>query len=166
MSSKKSFVILSLIVLVSCICDSAKAQDSLYAITDPNTFKAYQIQGEQLRPPYAQNEFSNASNTTMTFEEFLGHDQTPIGTYYPGIHFESASSGQDWVAADVTTGIYNASSRPSGQSWGTGVYWMYDYVFAWTSSLSQIKCRCRGLFADISKNDIFGKETANEKVYS
>jgi len=34
------------------------------------------------------------------------------------------------------------------------------------SSLSQINCRDRGLFADISKNDIFGKETANEKVYS
>ncbi|GAI52608.1 unnamed protein product, partial [marine sediment metagenome] len=34
------------------------------------------------------------------------------------------------------------------------------------SSLSQIKYRDRGLFADISKNDIFGKETANEKVYS
>jgi ParB-like chromosome segregation protein Spo0J len=35
-----------------------------------------------------------------------------------------------------------------------------------TSSLSQIKCRGRGLFADISQNDIFGKETENEKVYS
>ena len=35
-----------------------------------------------------------------------------------------------------------------------------------TSSLSQIKYRDRGLFADISKNGIFGKEAANEKVYS
>ncbi len=35
-----------------------------------------------------------------------------------------------------------------------------------TSSLSQIKYRDRGLFADISKNDISDKETANEKVYS
>jgi hypothetical protein len=35
-----------------------------------------------------------------------------------------------------------------------------------TISLSQIKCRGRGLFADISQNDIFGKETENEKVYS
>jgi len=34
------------------------------------------------------------------------------------------------------------------------------------SSLSQIICRHRSLFADISQNDIFGKETANEKVYS
>ena len=34
------------------------------------------------------------------------------------------------------------------------------------SSLSRIKYRDRGLFADISQNDIFGKETANEKVYS
>ncbi len=35
-----------------------------------------------------------------------------------------------------------------------------------SSSLSQIKYRDRGLFADISKNDISDKETANEKVYS
>jgi len=34
------------------------------------------------------------------------------------------------------------------------------------SSLSQIKYRYKGLFADISKNDIFGKEATNEKVYS
>jgi len=34
------------------------------------------------------------------------------------------------------------------------------------SSLSQITCRYRSLFADISQNDIFGKETANEEVYS
>ena len=35
-----------------------------------------------------------------------------------------------------------------------------------TTSLSRIKYRDRGLFADISQNDIFGKETVNEKVYS
>jgi len=39
-------------------------------------------------------------------------------------------------------------------------------MLARPSSLSQVKYRDRGLFADISKNDIFGKETANEKVYS
>jgi hypothetical protein len=73
-----------------------------------------------------------ANNITISFEEFFGLDQSPIGTFYPGIRFEAASSGQDWIASDVTTGIYNASSWPTGQSWGTGEYWMYDYVSAWT----------------------------------
>jgi len=134
MSAKKSSLILSLIILISSVCGTAEAK-SVYAITDydAGTLKAYQIQkATKLGPPYAQNAFSNAADITMTFEEFLGYDGTPIGTYYPGIHFEAASSGQDWVAADATTGNYNVSSWPSGQSWGHGNYWMYDYVFAWT----------------------------------
>ncbi len=69
--------------------------------------------------------------TTMDFEEFFGWDGLPLATYYSGITFEAASAGQDWIAADVTTG-YNASSWPSGQSWGFGEYWMYDNVCAWT----------------------------------
>jgi hypothetical protein len=73
-----------------------------------------------------------ADITTMTFEEFLGQDEQPVATYYSGITFEAASTGQDWIASDVTTGLYNASSWPSGQSWGTGEYWMYNYVSAWT----------------------------------
>jgi hypothetical protein len=72
------------------------------------------------------------ADTTMTFEEFLGYDTAPIATFYSGLTFQAASSGQDWVASDVTTGNYNASSWPGGQQWGTGEYWMYDDVAAWT----------------------------------
>jgi hypothetical protein len=71
----------------------------------------------------------------MTFEEFLGNDGMPLSTYYSGILFQAASSGQDWIASDVTTGGYNASSWPSGQQWGGGEYWLYDYVAAWTGVL-------------------------------
>lgn len=71
-----------------------------------------------------------ADITTLTFEEFLGHDTQPIATYYSGITFEAASSGQDWIASDITTGLYNGSSWPSG--WGGGEYWLYDYACAWT----------------------------------
>lgn len=97
MSAKKSFLILSIILLINSIRGTAIAA------------------------------------ITITFEEFLGHDRTPIGTYYPGVRFESASSGQDWIAYDATTGNYNASSWPSGQKWGSGEYWMYDYVSAGTN---------------------------------
>jgi len=68
----------------------------------------------------------------MTFEEFLGNDGAEIGTFYPGVRFEAMSTGEDWIVSDVTTGDYNASSWPSGQSWNEGWYWIYDFVSAWT----------------------------------
>ncbi len=75
------------------------------------------------------------ADTLMTFEEFLGYDGAPLSTFYSGITFQAASSGQDWIASDVTTGNYNASSWPSGQQWGGGQYWINDYVAAWTGVL-------------------------------
>jgi len=73
----------------------------------------------------------------MTFEEFIGHDGEEIGAFYPGVHFEALSEGrEDWIVSDVMNPTdpdgYNASSWPSGQEWGTGEYWIYDYVGAWT----------------------------------
>ena len=77
-----------------------------------------------------------AADITLTFEEFRGNDGALIGTHYHGIVFEAASTGQDWIASDVTTGNYNASSWPSGQQWGygpgKGQWWMYDDAFTWT----------------------------------
>ena len=78
-----------------------------------------------------------AYETTMTFEEFLGQDDAEIGRFYPGVHFVEITSGEDWIVSDVTTGNYNASSWPSGEAWGTGNYWMYDYVSAWTSVVGE-----------------------------
>ena len=75
----------------------------------------------------------NCQVMTMTFEEFLGQDGTPIGTFYPSVRFEALTGGgEDWIVSDVTTDQYNASSWPSGQSWQNGQYWIYDYVGAWT----------------------------------
>ena len=55
MSAKKYFLISSLIIIITSICGPAEAK-SVYAITehDPATITAYQIQGSQLGPPYAQ----------------------------------------------------------------------------------------------------------------
>jgi uncharacterized repeat protein (TIGR01451 family) len=70
----------------------------------------------------------------MTFEEFLGHNGVEIGTFYPGVQFEAIGIGQDWIAYDITSGSCNASSWPSGQSWNSGNYWVYDLVGAWTGA--------------------------------
>ena len=79
------------------------------------------------------NSHAIANVMTMTFEEFLGQDGTPIGTFYPSVRFEALTGGgEDWIVSDVTTDQYNASSWPSGQSWQNGQYWIYDYVGAWT----------------------------------
>ena len=67
---------------------------------------------------------------TMDFEGMS--DGQALGTYYLGVTFEAASSGQDWVAGDSTTNGYNTSSWPSGQQWLAGNYWHYGDVFAWT----------------------------------
>jgi len=72
-------------------------------------------------PPYAF-----AYEITMTFEEFLGNDRAEIGTFYPGVHFEALTTGQDWIVSDATTGNYNVSSWPTGQQWDRGEYWLYD----------------------------------------
>ena len=54
----------------------------------------------------------------------------------------------------------------SGVKFGTsGARGLADDMTDYASSLSQIIFRVRDLFADISENGIFGKETANEKVY-
>lgn len=73
------------------------------------------------------------ADVTMTFEEFLGFDQTPISTFYSGISFQSGYSGSDWVARDATSNNYNVSSWPSGQQWNGASYWMYDFVGATTA---------------------------------
>jgi len=70
------------------------------------------------------------ADITMTFEEFSGLDLTPVGTFYHGITFESNVSGSDWVARDAESGLYNVSSWPSGQAWGTGNYWINGFVSA------------------------------------
>jgi len=72
------------------------------------------------------------ADITMTFEEFLGSDQAPISTLYSGVTFTSGTGTEDWIARDLTTGSYNASSWPSGNSYGAGEYWVYDKVAATT----------------------------------
>ena len=77
---------------------------------------------------------SDASQITMTFEEFLGSDVAPIATFYDGITFESGGSGSDWVARDGSTGNYNISSWPSGDVLGSdGNFWIFDLVAATTA---------------------------------
>jgi len=73
-----------------------------------------------------------SADITLTFEEFLGSDGAPLSTWYQGVSFTATIGGSEWVASDVTTGNYNASSWPSGQQWGSGEYWIHDYVGAWT----------------------------------
>lgn len=74
------------------------------------------------------------ADITMTFEQFRGGlDQTPVGTFYKGISFESGAGGSDWIACLVESGTYNASSWPSGEQWGGGTYWVNDYVSATTA---------------------------------
>ncbi len=73
-----------------------------------------------------------AGDITLTMEEFVGSDGASLGSFYTGITFSAGPSAQDWIAADITTGSYNASSWPSGTSYGTGQYWIYDNASAWT----------------------------------
>jgi hypothetical protein len=73
---------------------------------------------------------ATADITTLTFEEFLGHDKLPIATYYSGITFQSGYGGSDWVAIDATSNNYTISSWPSKKAWYDGLYWIYDYVAA------------------------------------
>jgi len=74
-----------------------------------------------------------AQGVLVTFEEGVGNDGGIINTQYSGITFQSATSGFPWYYSDVTTGNYNASSWPTGQSWGTGNYWINEFAAAWTS---------------------------------
>ena len=74
-----------------------------------------------------------AKAVTLTFEEFIGFDQTPIGTFYSGITFISGSSGSDWVARDAGSNNYNVSSFPSGTVYNSGDYWIFGQVFATTA---------------------------------
>ncbi len=73
-----------------------------------------------------------SADITMTFEEFVGFNGSPISTFYSGISFTAATSGQEWVAGEAQ--YYNTSSWPSGTSYWGGDYWVYDDVFAWTES--------------------------------
>ncbi len=70
------------------------------------------------------------ADITMTFEEFVGFNGSPISTFYSGISFTAAGSGQEWVAGEAQ--YYNTSSWPSGTAYNAGNYWLYDNVFAWT----------------------------------
>lgn len=76
------------------------------------------------------------ASITMTFEEFVGADQTPVATFYSGVTFQSGGSGSDWLGRDATTNLYNVSSFPSGTSYGSGEYWIHDSGFA-TTALDQ-----------------------------
>ena len=67
-----------------------------------------------------------ANTINMNFEEFFHHNGEPLATFYSGVKFEAATTGQDWIAADVTTGLYNASSWPSGSGLGVGVWFLLD----------------------------------------
>lgn len=64
------------------------------------------------------------------FEEGLGMDGASIGSSYSGLTFSAASSGQDWIYADILNVTYNTSSWPSGA--GGGQYWVDGNVCAWT----------------------------------
>jgi len=72
-----------------------------------------------------------ADITTITFEEFVGLDGTPVGTFYKGITFESGAGGSDWVAREGR--YYNVSSWETKEEWGTGDYWINNYVSATTA---------------------------------
>jgi len=74
------------------------------------------------------------ANITLTFEEFIGFDQAPIGTFYSGISFQAGPSGTDWLAYDDGpggSGPYNSSAYPSGD--GGGEYWIFGQVVAATA---------------------------------
>ena len=59
------------------------------------------------------------ADTLMTFEEFVGHDSMPVGTFYSGITFQTLSPGlSDWVGRDHTTGAYNTYSEDLFTGWG------------------------------------------------
>ncbi len=73
-----------------------------------------------------------AGDITLTMEEFVGNDGFSLGSFYSGITFTAGPSAQDWIAADISTGAYNASSWPSGTSYGSGQYWVFDNASAWT----------------------------------
>ena len=51
-----------------------------------------------------------AADITLTFEEFIGHDQEPLATFYQGVTFQAGAGGTDGIGFDLTTGGYNASS--------------------------------------------------------
>lgn len=73
------------------------------------------------------------ADTTMTFEEFIGNDVTPLGMFYSGITFESLGGGSDWVARDNTTGNYNVHSDDLNLTWNSGAYHINGYVSATTA---------------------------------
>jgi hypothetical protein len=68
----------------------------------------------------------------VTFEEGRGLDGTIINDQYEGVTFQAAGSGEPWRYGDAEADHYNVSSWPTGQQWGSGEYWMNDYVFGWT----------------------------------
>ncbi|MHC4116675.1 MAG: hypothetical protein ACYSWO_04120 [Planctomycetota bacterium] len=69
------------------------------------------------------------ADIAMTFEEFVGFNDSPISTFYSGVSFTAVGTGDEWIASEAS--YYNTSSWPSGTSYGSGYYWMYDDVFAW-----------------------------------
>ncbi len=74
------------------------------------------------------------ADVTLTFEEFVGSDEAPIGTFYDGVSFESGPGGSDWVARDSSTGAYNTSSWPSGDILGgNGEFWIDAFVSTTTA---------------------------------
>ncbi len=63
----------------------------------------------------------------MTFEEIPGDIQA-VNDFYSGVTFGSSSTGSPLVTRRASTGNYNISSWPSGTSYGSGEYWIYDDV--------------------------------------
>jgi hypothetical protein len=72
------------------------------------------------------------ADITMTFEEFVGSDGAPIGTFYTGVEFQTLSPGlSDWVGRDHSTGNYNTYSEDLGT--GGGAYHIRGNGFATTA---------------------------------
>ena len=75
----------------------------------------------------------------VSFEDFLGSDQLALSDEVPGLEFVGSTQGAPWLIRDVTSGDYNVSSwdcaneADTGLVWGTGLYWICDFVFATTS---------------------------------
>ncbi len=65
----------------------------------------------------------------LDFEWGLGHDYEPVASGVPGLQF-TTTGDYDWVYADITTGLYNATSD-NGDVYGTGNYFMSGNVCTW-----------------------------------
>ena len=68
----------------------------------------------------AAGAWSSANSWTLNFENGLGNNGGAIASGIPGLQF-TTTDGFDWIYADISTGLYNASSS---LGYGTGQYWV------------------------------------------